>query len=262
MFDEQLIVVGTGIRTIGQMTMESIAWIKRAEKVLHIVSDPVAVALIESLNPEAESLNGLYKENQNRMITYEQMIDRVLSFVRDGKMTCLAAYGHPGVFAYPTHESVRRARAEGFKARMLPGISAEDCLFADMNIDPATAGCQSFEATDFMVSGRIVDPSSHLVLWQIGVLGDATFQPTGRYAVRGMSQLLTKLYGHGYSPYHTVYVYEAPVFPGVEPVIRPVALMALGQSGISPASTLYIPPATGPRVNYALMEAIRAGTLA
>ena len=27
MFDEQLIVIGTGIRTIGQMTMESVAWI-------------------------------------------------------------------------------------------------------------------------------------------------------------------------------------------------------------------------------------------
>jgi hypothetical protein len=46
MFDEQLIVIGTGIRTIGQMTMESVAWIKRADKALYIVSDPIAEEMI------------------------------------------------------------------------------------------------------------------------------------------------------------------------------------------------------------------------
>ena len=42
MFDEQLIVAGTGIRTIGQMTMETLAWLRKADKVLHVVNDPVA----------------------------------------------------------------------------------------------------------------------------------------------------------------------------------------------------------------------------
>jgi len=31
---------------------------------------------------------------------------------------------------------------------MLPGISAEDCLVADLGIDPASSGCQSYEAND------------------------------------------------------------------------------------------------------------------
>jgi precorrin-2 methylase len=34
MNDERLVVVGTGIRTVGHMTMESIAWIKKADRVL------------------------------------------------------------------------------------------------------------------------------------------------------------------------------------------------------------------------------------
>jgi hypothetical protein len=37
---------------------------------------------------------------------------------------------------------------------MLPGISAEDCLFADLGIDPGIYGCQSYEATDFLANGR------------------------------------------------------------------------------------------------------------
>lgn len=255
MFDEKLVVVGTGIRTIGQMTLESIAWIKRADKVLYIVSDPIAEEMIKSLNPEgAMSLYGLYAVNKPRIQTYNEMVETTLNLVREGKLVCMAAYGHPGVFAYPTHESVRRARAEGYKARMLPGISAEDCLFADLNIDPATAGCQSYEATDFLINGRIIDPSSHVILWQIGVLGDTTFKLVS-YDIKGMPQLLQKLYNY-YNPYHQVYIYEAPIFPGVEPVIRPTPLYNLAQAGASAISTLYIPPATGPRTDQYMAQAL------
>jgi hypothetical protein len=71
MFDEQLIVIGTGIRTVGQMTLESVSWIKRADKVLYIVSDPIAEELIKSLNPNgAESLYHFYGENKPRIQTY------------------------------------------------------------------------------------------------------------------------------------------------------------------------------------------------
>jgi hypothetical protein len=38
-------------------------------------------------------------------------------------------------------------------------------------------------------------------------------------------------------------VYEAAVFPGCEPVIRPVVLSQLCLTPLTSASTLYIPPA-------------------
>ena len=50
MNDERLVVVGTGIRTVGQVTMESIAWIKKADRVLYITSDPIAEEMIKTLN--------------------------------------------------------------------------------------------------------------------------------------------------------------------------------------------------------------------
>lgn len=256
MYDERLVVIGTGIRTIGQMTMESIGWIKKAEKLLYIVSDPIAEELIKTFNPPAaESLYKFYGEGKPRIQSYNEMIDTTLGYVRQGKMVVMAAYGHPGVFAYPTHESVRRARAEGYKARMLPGVSAEDCLFADLNIDPAMAGCQSYEATDFLINGRFIDPSSHVILWQIGVLGDTTFKLQA-YEIKGMPQLLQKLYSHGYPATHLVYIYEAPIFPGVEPVVRQIPLYLLPQGGVSAISTLYVPPATPARSDLALAQAL------
>ena len=34
---------------------------------------------------------------------------------------------------------------------MLPGISAEDCLLADLGVDSAHNGLQSLEATDLLI---------------------------------------------------------------------------------------------------------------
>ena len=70
---------------------------------------------------------------------------------------CAAFYGHPGIFVYPGQEAMRRAHAEGLKARMLPGISSIDCLWCDLGIDPALDGCQIYHATEFVLQRRTAD---------------------------------------------------------------------------------------------------------
>ncbi|HYW72773.1 MAG TPA: SAM-dependent methyltransferase [Pyrinomonadaceae bacterium] len=242
LFNERLVIIGTGIRTVGQLTMETVAWIERADKLFYVIADPIAEEVILRLNPKAaENLVGLYGEGKPRMETYNQMVDTILASVRAGNMTVGAFYGHPGVFAYPSHESVRRARAEGYVARMLPGVSAEDCLFADLGVDPAQNGCQSYEATDFLVNGRVIDNSSQVILWQIGVLGDWTFK---RYAydLSAMPLLLERLSEY-YPLTHEVYIYEAATLPGCEAIIKKVPIHMIPYAGVTAASTLYIPPA-------------------
>src|SRR5437016_3392454 len=98
-----------------------------------------------------------------------------------------------------------RLVAVGTGIRTVGQLSTEDCLFADLGIDPVT-GCQSLEATDFLINSRRLDIFSHVLLWQIGGLGDSTFKRHG-FHVRGMPQLVQKLLQH-YRPDHTVYLYE------------------------------------------------------
>jgi uncharacterized protein YabN with tetrapyrrole methylase and pyrophosphatase domain len=256
-----LIVVGTGIRTVGHMTLESIAWIKEADKVLYVVGDPIAEEMIKTLNPNgAESLATMYAVGKPRIQTYNEMIERILSCVRSGLVTCCACYGHPGVFVYPSHESVRRARAEGFSAKMLPGISSEDCLFADLGVDPGIQGCQSYEATDFLANGRRIDPTSSVVLWQIGVVGDATFKTAG-YDLSALPLLIERLLQY-YPATHPIYLYEAAVMPGCEPTILPVTVATLGRVPLSAGYTAYIPPAyptTGDPSIYYRLAALAKG---
>ena len=237
-----LVIIGTGIRTAGQLTSEAIAWMGEADSLLYVVGDPVAEAVMKRLNPRgAVSMAGYYQEGQSRMYAYNAMVEHILGCVRKGEKTVAAFYGHPGVFAYPSHESIRRARREGFPARMLPGISSEDCLFADLGVDPAVGGCQSYEATDFLLNAVLIDSSSQLVLWQIGTLGDWTYK-RHMYDIKAMPLLVAKL-GRFYPSSHIITVYEAAMFPGAEPMIARIPLYSLSEFPITAAMTLYVPPA-------------------
>ena len=138
-----LTVVGTGIRAVTQLTLESLAAMATAEVLLHVIGEPVQEEAILAINPKAQTMTGFYADGLVRDATYEAMVQQVLAAVTSGKRTVAAFYGHPGVFTYPSHESVRRARAAGYPARMLPGVSAQDCLIADLGIDPGD-GCQAY----------------------------------------------------------------------------------------------------------------------
>jgi hypothetical protein len=250
-----LMVVGTGIRTVGQLTLEAIAWIKESDVVLYLVADPVAEDVIRNLNPSgAMSLRGYYGEGVHRSQSYESMIQHILSCVRAGQRTCVALYGHPGVFAFPSHESIRRARQEGYGAWMLPAVSAEDCLFADLGVDPAVNGCQSYEATDFLIHVRAVDTSSQLILWQVGVVGDWTYQSNG-YDLGAFPLLVARL-SEFYGPTHEVFVYEAATLPTLAPSITRIAIGSLTSEYVNAGSTMYVPPGRGTMVNQAMTSAM------
>lgn len=247
-----LVVIGTGIRTVGQLTIEAIAWMREADSLLYVVGDPVAEEVIRRLNPNgAASMSGYYEEGQQRINAYNAMVEHILQSVRGGAKTVAAFYGHPGVFAYPSHESIRRARQEGFAARMLPGVSSEDCLFADLGVDPAVGGCQSYEASDFMMNSPVIDTSSQLILWQIGTVGDWTYKRY-KYDTRAMPLLVQRL-AQFYPLSHPVVVYEAAMFPNVEPMIAQIPLYSLSEFPITAAMTLYVPPCR-PRFVDPLMQ--------
>lgn len=252
-----LTIVGTGIRTVGQLTIEAIAEIGSCDELIHLVADPVAEEVIRRLKPGREvSLQSFYGEGKPRLDSYNEMIEFILSRVRTGARVCGAFYGHPGVFAYPPHESVRRAKAEGYAAVMLPGVSAEDCLFADLGVDPAVNGCQSYEATDFLMNARQIDPSSQLILWQVGALCDWTYR-RGGYDLRALPLLVEKL-RRTFPDSHGVTVYEAAVFPGCPPLINTVPLCALPMTPINAACTLYVPPASPPTPDLHFTKQLQA----
>lgn len=237
-----LTVVGSGIQALGQMTEEARRCVAEADRVLHAVSDPLALAWIERLNPVTEDLLRFYREGEDRWGAYRGMVRCIHDCVAAGGRICAVFYGHPGVFVYPAHEAIRLLRREGFPALMLPGISAEDCLFAALGVDPLEQGCQAFEATDFLIRGRRPDPSSCLVLWQVDAVGDNTYRRAGNES-RFVSILLERLLRH-YPAEHEAVLFDAEVFPLCSPVILRFLLRGLPEAvaGSRGVGTLFLPP--------------------
>jgi uncharacterized protein YabN with tetrapyrrole methylase and pyrophosphatase domain len=246
-----LTVVGTGIKLVAQTTHEARQAIERADKVLYVVADCAVAHWIRQLNPAAESLLHLYEPDKHRRETYEEMVEHILDCVRLGQDVCAVFYGHPGVFVYPSHKAVRLAREEGYKACMSAGISAEDCLFADLGVDPARHGHQSYEATNFLMRKRRFDPHAGLILWQIGVIGDHSVRQAGTFNEEGIAALIEVLQEE-YGSAHEVVVYEAAQWTITEPSIQSVPLARLGEARITPISTLYVPPKPGAPVDREL----------
>jgi len=234
-----LVVVGSGIQ-LGRHASERCLSEIREAQVVFCLADPFALAMVRSLRPDAINLGVHYAPGKDRRRTYREIDDAIMEQVRAGKQVCAVFYGHPGVFADVPHRVVRRAREEGIPARMEPGISAEACLYADLNIDPGHRGVQSMEATHFMVYDRMPDTAGLVLLWQVALSGDLSCSRL--HAEReGLQALVDKLL-RWYPPGHEVILYEAARLPIESPRIERLALRDLPDAHYEEYTTLVIPP--------------------
>ena len=236
-------MIGSGIEAAGFTAADEML-IRDADEVFFCVADPATSVWIKARRPDAYDLYVLYDDSKLRYLTYMQMTEAMLHYVRQGRRVVAIFYGHPGIFVLSTHRAVIIARREGHRAVMRAAVSALDALCADLGVDPSQPGLQTFEATDMLVRRRCIDPCMHLVVWQVGLIGELGYRRQG-YLNSGFSILLDYLeevYGSG----HTVVNYVASRYPGIEPLAdtRPLAAFRDPdvQAKVTGISTFYLPP--------------------
>jgi uncharacterized protein YabN with tetrapyrrole methylase and pyrophosphatase domain len=234
-----LTVVGVGYQIAIQTTLEAQYSITNAERLFYLVNDKLTEQWLRSLNRRSVSLAECYVEGRPGMDCGNEMVDRMISVVRRGFRVCAAFAGHPGIMLYAAHEAVRRTREAGLQATMQPGISALDCLYADLGIDPASNGCQVFAATDFLIHQRKFDPCSALILLQTGALG-LTKYSSKNDRLPSRLQVLTEVLLDSYPPDHEVVIYDRPSIPFCNPNIQKILLNKLPDADVSFVSTLYL----------------------
>jgi len=240
-----LACVGLGMMLGAHLAPRARSHIEEAEVVFGLVSDPVVELWLQRMRPDFRSLQPYYGDGsvagKPRTDSYREMVEAMVAEARAGRVVCGAFYGHPGVFAEVPHRAIAQARAEGLAAVMEPGISAEDCLYADLGFDPGSVGCQHHEASQFMFYRRIIDPSAWLVLWQVGIAGDRSLarKATGP----AHRQLLLELLAASYPLDHEVIAYEAATLPFAAARVERMPLRGLVEAQLSLQTTLAIPPA-------------------
>lgn len=255
-----LVCVGTGMTLGAHISPIARSHIEQAEVVFVLVADGVTEQWISQMNADVRSLQPLYQEGKSRMDTYHQMVSAMLAQVKLDKKVVGAFYGHPGVFAWVPHNAIKQAKQLGYQTHMEPGISAEDCLIADLAIDPGQFGCQHYETSQFMFYKRIIDTAAYLILWQVGVAGDrslAKFSTGVEY-----KQLLVDLLAENYPLDHQVILYEAITLPLQQPRIEHLSLAELPLAKMDFKTTLVIPPSQKMQLNSALLSRLEALTAA
>ena len=232
-----LTIVGCGLHP-GHMTKEAESTIKNAEIVLFLTPNPLSIHHIYDLNLNVENLGLLYEGDVTRREAYGMMSDRMVELVLQGRKVCCVFYGHPGVFVSSTHMAIDRLNEMGLPVKMLPGISAEACLFADLHLDPAISGCISYEVSQFLLTRKQLDTSAILILWQVGIVGEYTFNH--HPGEDGLTVLTMNLTSH-YPKDHPVCIYEAPTLPGFPSRADWINLKDLSEAVIKLVSTLVVP---------------------
>lgn len=250
-----LIIAGVGIKFISHLTVETKACIEKAEKVFYLINEPAMKEWIQTANPNAESLDNLYKTYKNREDNYLLIAQHVNAGLEKYKSVCFVMYGHPTFLAQPTIIAANLAAQNNHQVLIMPAVSAEDCLFADLKIDPIAEGCQSFEATDFLLYRRVFSTSSHLVLWQPSVIGLKGIAET-HHSKAGL-KILVEYLCEAYPLTHQIMAYSAAQYPSFLPEILYCSLQDLPNIDINRTATLYLPPISKKHMDPVMLKKLQ-----
>lgn len=247
-----LTIAGTGYNVAGHVTAETRSASERADRLFFLMTDSAAAAWIHDLRPDAVSLHDCYREGEPGIDASNRMAERIVAPLAGGLRVCALFSGHPAICMHTAHEAIRRARKLGHRTRLLPGVSFEDCMVADLGVDPGRLGRALYEASDFVLRPRPVDTGTALVLIQVGAIAERRYR-SGREASHDGVRVLCETLSRHYPPDHEVILYEASQLPVAEPRIERLPLCALAGAPVRIASTLYVPPVAPPAKDPAVL---------
>lgn len=245
----KLFIVGCGIKFLSHMSLEVQAVIQKSDCVVYLVNDPAMKQWIINNSVNAISLDLIYYSFTDRSQAYNSISQEIIKIAKENKNTCFVIYGHPFFLATPSEQIIRNIEknSSDIKIEILPGISSLDCLFCDLRVDPGSCGIQAYESTEFINKNYKINSDSHLVLWQIGVIGINTIINDKKaldcraeriHALRKMKEKLLIWYEED----HPIILYTASMYPSISFERVDSSISQLDKMVIHRLSTAYIPP--------------------
>lgn len=238
-------IVGTGITGVEQVTREAERALRQATRIFYNDPGVATGAWLASLGPPVQPLwQAHYGEGGSRVATYRAMAIDVVEAALDEGPVALAIHGHPLVFVYTPFLVRDMADLLGLEVRVLPGVSATACLFAELMLDPGVSGLLMYEATDLLLRRRTLVPDVPLILWQVGQL--ETRLHTRRRSTPERLVRLHRALSEAYPPTHPVtalHVSHHPLLPSIRQDF-PLSELCERAPTLDHGVTLYLPPAT------------------
>lgn len=254
---KKLIIAGSGIKFLSHLSYETQSAIKGSDFVLYLLNEPAIKKWISENAKLSLSLDSEYFSSIKRKDSYLAIEKAVVEKLDLYESVCFIVYGNPLFFSTSALNLAKNISRKEVNVEVIPAISALDCLFVDLRVDPAINGFQSYEATSFVLSEQMFNTDSSLILWQIGVVG-ITKVLHGKNELNSSHQcflnLLVKHLLKFYDKCQVCYLYVAAQYPGVTPDIKKVLVSELLGTSINRLATLYIPPATKKNIKKELID--------
>jgi tetrapyrrole methylase family protein/MazG family protein len=238
MSKKKLIITGCGIKSLAHLTRENKAAIEQADLVLYLVNEPIVAQWIQNKSKENESLENLYFSESLRVNAYKKIIDHILCRINRCDNVCVVVYGHPLLLSNSIEHLIRQIDRNVIDLIIIPAISTFDCLLADLEIDPLN-GCFSVEANELINKNKHLDPTNHLIIWQVGLIEDAHSKVNSNlYGVKALKEKLLRTYDLE----HECVLYESSIYPHIPCKKIKTLLFDIEQVPISRITTAYLPP--------------------
>lgn len=236
---KNLVICGAGIKSLSHHTKEFDVAVKNAEIVIYLVNEPLLEAWLNKYSKKSLCLNVLYFSCSKRSTSYELISKAVISSFDEHNNVCLVFYGHPLLLADSINMVIQKAKSCNIRTQVLPGVSAFDCLLADLKIK-LNGGCFQIDASYFIKNQIKLDILNHVILWQAGVIDiDAPPSEENIGNITSLQQELLKYYQRC----SVLYIYEASIYPHLRPLIIKTTVDDITEFNISSIATVYLPPA-------------------
>jgi hypothetical protein len=231
-----------------QVTQETEDALHACCKVYYLHPDRYVLDYLRRFNLEVVDLSALYEVRRPRLPVYEAMADLVLQAARERPPVALAVYGHPMMFVAPSRMIRDQASQLGMRVKVLPGISALDCLMIDLDFDPGVEGLVMYEANHALLYHPPLNPTVPCLLWQAGALETGLFAPWASRPQRfiRLQEYLLRFY----PAEHRVALATSALNPLVDPELIWVAIKDIPDmhASFTSLTTLFIPAASKPVV--------------
>jgi hypothetical protein len=235
-----LVCVGSSLSGYHAITLDAVRHMRVARRVFIYALNEDHLAFLRQFNPTVVDLNStLYLDGAACADTYRDIIDHVLVESRAGGVAYVSQ-GSPVFQTYTALELVRRARAEGLAARILPGVSSLECLLAALGIAQPIDELQLYTCRAVAAGEARPDPRTPCLLFNVSVYAAAVVNTRGSRARQERLIPLAATLAAIYPPDHPVSLLHLEPAGGLSVVASSIARLAGDLATARPGVTLHI----------------------
>lgn len=253
----KLSIVGTGILRPQHLTMETIALLQRARRVLHLTATPSGTAdMLATLGVKSSrGLDDLYEPGDIDDVNYQRVIAAVEAELPEHQDVALLLYGHPR-FGVTLTASLEQRLRERVAVRVYSGISSFDTMINDLARDPLSRGSVLLDANRMLLFKMALNPALDHYIFHAGSV--ATRHTLGAAQSFGHLDLLKAHLLRYYSERHEIQLVVSAVLPA-DGCLRALPLKDLerGLSLLEDGATLFIPAQRPTSIDQEVLNHLR-----